>query len=540
MASSQMLLSSVNPVRPLAHFTPSLYGNIFTSSANHDQFKDKYSEEIQLLEQEVSAMLVAVTKGELGEKLKLIDTIERLGLSYHFSDQIEQQLDILFRTEEESDDLFTEALRFRILRQHGYGISPDVFKKFKDDETSKFSGSLTKDPLGMLSLYEATFLRGHGEEVLDEALAFTTCHLQAMKQISHSFSQSLHRGVPRLEARFYISVYEEDPMKNDKLLRFAKLDFHLLMMIHQQELCELTRWWDDLELASKLPYVRDRMVENYFWAVSIFFEPCYSVGRITFTKMVTILVITDDTYDAYATFDELGVYTDAVERFDRSCMDQLPDYMQICYKTMLDTFEEFEEDMSKKGMLYTVNYLKESFKVTVRSYYLEAKWLNQKHVAPFEEYLANAKLSTGLYMISFATFMGLKKEDATVEACNWAKSYPKIVQALCSVGRLNNDMRDYEDEKKREHVATSILCYTKEHGGTKDEACAELYRRIENAWKDANEALLKPSPVSVEVLMRPLNMMRMIDVTYKYDDGYTNPHALKEAVEAMFVEPMPI
>lgn len=86
----------------------------------------------------------------------------------------------------------------------------------------------------------------------------------------------------------------------------------------------------------------------------------------------------------------------------------------------------------------------QQFKVTVRSYYLEAKWLNQKHVAPFEEYLANAKLSTGLYMISFATFMGLKKEDATVEACNWAKSYPKIVQALCSVGRLNNDMRDYE------------------------------------------------------------------------------------------------
>ena len=91
------------------------------------QFKDKYSEEIQLLEQEVSAMLVAVTKGELGEKLKLINTIERLGLSYHFSDQIEQQLDILFRTEEESDDLFTEALRFRILRQHGYGISLGEF-----------------------------------------------------------------------------------------------------------------------------------------------------------------------------------------------------------------------------------------------------------------------------------------------------------------------------------------------------------------------------------------------------------------------------
>ena len=77
-----------------------------------------------------------------------------------------------------------------------------------------------------------------------------------------------------------------------------------------------SRWWDDLELGSKLPYVRDRMVENYFWAVSIFFEPCYSLGRIAFTKMVTILVMTDDTYDAYATFDELEVYTSAVERYE--------------------------------------------------------------------------------------------------------------------------------------------------------------------------------------------------------------------------------
>lgn len=88
-------------------------------------------------------------------------------------------------------------------------------------------------------------------------------------------------------------------------------------MLHQFNVVSIfsSRWWDDLALASKLPYVRDRMVENYFWAVSIFFEPCYSLGRIIFTKMVTVLAFTDDTYDAYATFDELGLYTNAVERY---------------------------------------------------------------------------------------------------------------------------------------------------------------------------------------------------------------------------------
>lgn len=80
----------------------------------------------------------------------------------------------------------------------------------------------------------------------------------------------------------------------------------------------------------------------------------------------------------------------------------------------------------------------------------------------------------------------------------------------------------------------------KEHGVTVEEACSEIVRRIENAWKDANESLLKPTPVSMEVLMRPLNMMRMVHVTYKHEDGYTHPHNIKEDVAAMLIDPVPI
>lgn len=88
------------------------------------QLKDKYSEEIKFLKEEVSAMLVGASKSEPAQKLKLIDTIERLGLWYHFGDQIGQQLQIIFdNDDQENYDLFTESLRFRILRQHGYGIS---------------------------------------------------------------------------------------------------------------------------------------------------------------------------------------------------------------------------------------------------------------------------------------------------------------------------------------------------------------------------------------------------------------------------------
>ena len=119
-----------------------------------------------------------------------------------------------------------------------------VFNKFKDSQ-GNFKDSLVNDPQGLLSLYEATHLRVHGEDILDEALAFATAHLQSMPsqlsfplgaQISHALVQPIRKGLPRLEARNYFSIYEGSAFCNEVLLAFAKLDFNLLQRQHQKEL----------------------------------------------------------------------------------------------------------------------------------------------------------------------------------------------------------------------------------------------------------------------------------------------------------------
>ena len=103
----------------------------------------------------------------------------------------------------------------------------------------------------MLSLYEAADLRTHGEDVLEEALVFTKAHLESVapflrsplkEQVDHALVQCLQRGVPRVEARRYISLYEKLESRNDSLLKLAKLDFNLLQMLHRQELGELSRY----------------------------------------------------------------------------------------------------------------------------------------------------------------------------------------------------------------------------------------------------------------------------------------------------------
>ena len=111
---------------------------------------------------------------------------------------------------------------------------------------------LTADLWGMLSLYEACHLRVHGEDILDEALTFTVTYLELYneniqvspslaKQVKHALKQPIRRGLPRLEACYYIPIYQEDPSHDEVLLSFAKLDFNSLQELHQKELSHITR-----------------------------------------------------------------------------------------------------------------------------------------------------------------------------------------------------------------------------------------------------------------------------------------------------------
>ncbi|KAL9459980.1 hypothetical protein AB3S75_003223 [Citrus x aurantiifolia] len=163
------------------------------------------------------------------------------------------------------NDLYHVALRFRILRQRGYKVSCDIFNKFKDGK-GNFKESLKTDVSGMLSLYEAAHLGVHGEDILDEAIAFTTAHLQSpmAPQVIHALRQPLYKGLPRIEARFFISLYQEhEPLHNKALLKLAKLDFNQVQSLYKIELSEISRWWKDLDFARKLPFARDRVVETF-------------------------------------------------------------------------------------------------------------------------------------------------------------------------------------------------------------------------------------------------------------------------------------
>uniref|UniRef100_A0A7N2MBQ2 Uncharacterized protein n=1 Tax=Quercus lobata TaxID=97700 RepID=A0A7N2MBQ2_QUELO len=519
-------------VRRTANFHPSIWGDRFINNTSLD--KDihlRKVRELVELKDKVRNELFAITD-HLSQQLGLIDAVQRLGVAYHFEREIQEALEHIYTTfnnKNDVDDLYKVSLSFRLLRQEGFKVSCDVFNKFKDED-GQFKECLTSNVEGMLAFYEATHLRVHGEDILDEALEFTTTHLKLTAslignllaaQITRALKQPLHKGIPRLEARRYISVYEQDASHNKVLLKLSILDFNLVQSLHKEELSDITRWWKDLDFATKLPFARDRVVECYFWIVAVYFEPQYSLARKILTKVISMTSILDDIYDVYGTLEELEPFTEAIERWDISCIDQLPEYMQICYRALFDVFEAIENELAKKERSYRVSYAKDVMKRLVRAYFDEAKWFHQNYIPTMEEYMHVALKTSGYPMLTAISFLGMG-DIVTKEAFDWIFSNPKIITASSVIGRLMDDMKSHKFEQERGHAASAIECYMKQHGVSEQVVHDELNRHVANAWKDINEECIRPTIVPMPLLMRVLNLARVIDVIYKEGDGYTH------------------
>jgi len=61
------------------------------------------------------------------QKLVLIDTIQRLGVAYHFKNDIETSIQNIFEESKNDDDLYVVALQFRLVRQQRHYMSSGKF-----------------------------------------------------------------------------------------------------------------------------------------------------------------------------------------------------------------------------------------------------------------------------------------------------------------------------------------------------------------------------------------------------------------------------
>lgn len=70
----------------------------------------------------------------LADLVKLVDTVEHLGIDHRFRDEIAAAVSHVCREEPEfrsSNDLHVVALRFRLLRQHGIWVTTGTYAEIK-------------------------------------------------------------------------------------------------------------------------------------------------------------------------------------------------------------------------------------------------------------------------------------------------------------------------------------------------------------------------------------------------------------------------
>nr|CAB3491467.1 unnamed protein product [Digitaria exilis] len=179
-------------------------------------------------------------KENLFEVMKTVDVLERLGVGYHFEEDIASFLDVLNRNPSVAHDLYASSLQFRLLRQHHYDAPCDCItiiiymQKFSKISWMRMGISRTNVD-ALLSLYEAAHLRKCDEDILKRAIVFTTNSLSSLAnggdhlpkpirdKVLHALASPSHRRIKRLEARNFISIYEDDKETNEDILELAKL-----------------------------------------------------------------------------------------------------------------------------------------------------------------------------------------------------------------------------------------------------------------------------------------------------------------------------
>ncbi|THU59403.1 hypothetical protein C4D60_Mb07t01800 [Musa balbisiana] len=539
-------------LRRSANYQPNLWSHDYIQSltSDHSMEEEQNAARISKLEEEV-VKLIQEEKG-LEDQLQLIDHLQQLGVAYHFKDDIKDALGSIHGSLEDTsmllkDNLHATALLFRLLRENGFDVSEDMFSRFKD-EKGHLKTCLQHQTKGMLSLYEASYLGKEGEFVLIEAMDFTTKHLKKLMEegsleprfrehVAHALELPLNWRMERIHTRWFIETYRREATMNPLLLELAKLNFNLIQSMHKRELKEVSRWWTDLGLAQRLPFFRDRLMENYFWTVGWAFEPQFWSFREMQTKLVSLITVIDDVYDVFGTLDELELFTNVVDRWDVNAIDKLPGYMKLCFLVVFNMANDAGYRVMKEKDLDIIPYLRRAWADVCKSYLVEARWYHHGITPKLGEYLDNAWTSVSSPLL--LTHAYCMSEDLTAEALPSICKYQDFVRRSSVLYRLYNDLATSKAELSRGDAPKSIQCYKHEKNVSEDVAREKLRELISVNWRALNGDRTSSSPLEEYLKRVAINIPRMAQFLYEHGDGYGIPDGeTKNQIELLFIQPI--
>ncbi|XP_038901092.1 terpene synthase 10-like isoform X2 [Benincasa hispida] len=521
MCTKASIQSGVVIERQCANYQPSIWKDEFIQSLHNDFWGEAYQRRFNQLKGQVKKLL-REGRDSL-EQLELIDVLQRLGISYHFESEIKDILERIsnkfYKEGKKKNSLYATSLEFRLLRQYQFDIS------------------------------EASFLSTKGETILEAAKCFAINHLKEyiksnkddleVEIVKHALKLPLHWRTQRLEARWFIEIYERKRTLNPILLEIAKLDFNMVQSIYQEDLKYASSWWRNTELGQKLSFARDQLMENFFWTIGIGFEPELGYFRRMGTKIVTLITMIDDVYDVYGTLDELKLFTNTIERWDIAAMDQLPEYMKQCFFTLYNSINEIAFEALRNHGVDVMQYLKKVWVDLCKSYLIESNWYHGGYKPTLEEYMNNAWISVAGPIMLVHSYIFVSSQ-ITEEELERLTQYANTIRCSSTIMRLANDLLSPLDEQNVGDVPKSIQCYMNEKGTSEKNAREYIRYLIDELWKKLNEYDDEKLVSSQAFVKMSKNLVRISQCMYQYGDhGHTiDRDKINESVVSLLVTPI--
>ncbi|XP_051142723.1 ent-copalyl diphosphate synthase 1-like isoform X2 [Andrographis paniculata] len=266
---------------------------------------------------------------DLFERLWAVDRLQRLGISRYFQPEIEECLGYVHRywtdkgicwaRNSQVQDVDDTAMGFRLLRLHGYRVSADVFKNFKqDEEFFCFAGQSNQAVTGMYNLYRASQVMFPGEVILAEARKFSHKFLQEKRannelldkwiitkdlpgEVGFALDIPWYASLPRIETRFFLeqygggddvwigkTLYRMPYIDNRAYLDLAKLDYNNCQALHQSEWKSFQKWYRSCRL-EEFGLSETTLVQTYYIAAASIFEPERLYERLAWAKTAILM-----------------------------------------------------------------------------------------------------------------------------------------------------------------------------------------------------------------------------------------------------------
>eukprot|EP01018_Ginkgo_biloba_P016370 Gb_31977 [translate_table: standard] len=536
----------------------------------------KYLEYLNSMLQNLGNRVPSVYPIHFSASLSMIDRLERLGISRYVKDDIMDALDYVYRYwkeietitegEESALDIASSAIAFRLLRLHGYDVSPDVFYHFQKDGNFLYSVQQSGQAVrAMLTLYRASQVMFPGESILKEAKAFSKNFLEQRKANSTICDQNIiTKDLPgevveyalrfpwcasleRLESRRYIKQYGVDDIwigktsyilpcvSNEFFLALAKEDYNLCQAIQQKELQELERWFED-GMFSNLKFARQKLVYCYFSVAATLFEPEMSAARMVWAKNGVLTTVIDDFFDVGGSIEELRSFLEAFRRWDQGAEDYLSNSAQILFSALYNSINQIAEQAYVLQGRDVSKHLREIWYRLLNSMMKEAEWAKSGYTPSLQEYMANAQPSIALEPIVLPTlyFVGAKISEEII--CH--PDYGNIIKLVNICGRLLNDIQGYMREAN-EGKLNSVILYMKENSGTTPEdAIVHVRKIIDDSMQTLLREVLRPSLVPRGCKQLHWNMVRVLQLFYLKSDGFTSPTEMLEHINAVILDPI--